>query len=411
MTTDQLYTEKLRQAVHDFIKKNWTKAHQVSYGDAYLGIESIDNKDSFYNDLRDEIEEVLKSKFGLAKASTLSISKDTIRRFLDHNYHKSFSEKNKDVLSIFIGYKDFKDFCINVKSEKAKNWPLKRIVLVGLLVLVILGGWGIRTYSSFRANVPYFEIAKDSELEISNKLKFNYDLKDLSFTKAMLEIDGQVEFLKERKGDISFFARTPGLKRVKLRVDDKVITEKRFLVLNNEWWGSVNLTVPILDKSFLNDGVMQLAYKSLLPNTEEVYAGFQLNKDFGISADEMIFETTVKNSKENGGFWAYDVSINLEGSKEQMSFNLLDPNALIYAKMKIAQTSFDSPKERMALNGMGVYMKEWTKVKVKLKDHLAQIFINEEMAFESEYKGDLCDLTGILYYLKGRGMVDLAISV
>lgn len=202
--------------------------------------------------------------------------------------------------------------------------------------------------------------------------------------KAVIEIEGQLEFLEDRKGFISFIVRSQGLKKVRLRLDDKVFDKKTIFVSTDEWWGSINLTVPLFDQSFIHDGVMQLLNDHLTPNSEEVYATFNLNRDFEVSADEMIFETTVQNSKEIGGFLAYDVSINLEGSKDIMSFNLLDTSAITYAKMKIALLSLDSPKERIDLKKKGVIMDEWVKVKVILRNHSAEIFLNEEKIFESK---------------------------
>jgi hypothetical protein len=50
MTTDQLYIEKLRKAVHDFIQKNWTPSKQISFGDTYDGIQNVLNRNAFYNE-------------------------------------------------------------------------------------------------------------------------------------------------------------------------------------------------------------------------------------------------------------------------------------------------------------------------------------------------------------------------
>lgn len=112
------------------------------------------------------------------------------------------------------------------------------------------------------------------------------------------------------------------------------------------------------------------------------------------------------NSQAIGGNWAYDVSINLNGTDGHMSFNLLDPDAVIYLNMIIAETIFETPAERIPLNKLGIDLSFWRNVKVVLKNQIASIFLDEELIFESPYKGKLGSLTGIQYYIKGRGAVD-----
>jgi hypothetical protein len=89
-----------------------------------------------------------------------------------------------------------------------------------------------------------------------------------------------------------------------------------------------------------------------------------------------------------------------------MTFNLLSPEATVYANVIIAETKFETPSERMKLNNMGVDLSYWRDVKVILKNQVASIFIDNEQIFESTYKGTLGELTGVQFYIKGRGAVD-----
>ncbi len=130
--------------------------------------------------------------------------------------------------------------------------------------------------------------------------------------------------------------------------------KKPVFVKTKKWWGSVNLTRPILDDSYIANGVLRLSEKDAISESKEIYGDFEFHENFGVNADEMVFENRVKNSEEMGGSWAYDVSINLNGRKEYMTFNLLSPEAIVYANMIIAETKFETPSERMKLNNMGV---------------------------------------------------------
>jgi len=130
------------------------------------------------NELRDEIDETLKGKFGLTRASKMSISKDTLRRFLDCNYKRSFGEKNKDLLSVFLGFKDFKAFCLEVNLHKPEVKTLQnKFFFFGIFIvffLIILACWNVT--NSIVKEDPNFALVENQVIEINQLIRFYYDL-------------------------------------------------------------------------------------------------------------------------------------------------------------------------------------------------------------------------------------------
>ncbi|AWV99027.1 hypothetical protein [Arcticibacterium luteifluviistationis] len=412
MNPEILYTYKLREAVHLKIRNDWNKEKQVTFAEKYEGLDSISNKDGFYKEIKDEVDEALSKKFGLAIASRRSVSKDSIRRFLDLSYNKSFSDKNKDAFSVYLGYEHFKDFCLknaNAKEpatqlgDRKSKWylPLAALVVFGLAFIY----WTYGGQSEI--SKPGFVINNGSDLFFDEEIDIDYDLKNLDYNRALFDINGQIEIIQKREGKQKFKFRTPGRRSVRLMVDSKPIKTQILVVKTRDWWGSVNLDKPIYNIPFIDEGVMRLPEELAPVNFKEIYGNFQMFRDFNVKGDALIFETRVKNSAEMGSAWAFDVSVNLFGvDGKQLAFNLLSPDATIYANMLIADTHFKSIEERNELGKLGIDLSYWRDVKVIMKDQVAKMFVDEELIFESPYEGQIGDLCGIQYFIKGRGAVD-----
>lgn len=412
MTPERIYTRKLREAVHFKIRENWDKEKQVTFSKKYEGLDSIDNKDRFYNEIKDEVDEALSKRFGLESASRKSVSKDSIRRFLDTNYDRSFSDKNKDAFSVYLGYQDFKDFCLkNTDGNQIDraSWRINSkwyLILAALLVFGLFLFYLTNEGQSNEGKVG-FVIKSGSDLFLDEAIDIDYDLKSIDYDRAYFDINGQVEFIPKREGNLRFNFRSPGRKSIRLMVDEKALMTQIYFVKTRDWHGSVNLNKPIYDIPFIEKGVMRLPGVLAPKDIKETYGNFQFFKNLGVSGDALVFETRVKNSSEMGSAWAYDVSINLFGKEgKQLAFNLLSPDATIYANMLIADTHFRTFEERVKLNKMGIDLSYWRNVKVVMKEQIARIIVDNEVVFESPYQGQIGDLCGIQYFIKGRGAID-----
>lgn len=395
----------LRTNTHAKIKKNWSFKESIEFGETYNGLSSVRNKDAFYNHILDLIDESLKKKFGLTRASSKSIGKDSVRRFLDLDYNEGFNIKVKDAFAIYNGFDDYSSFCFGLLENQKKSKNTKLFIIAGGLVIAIFCAFFFKTYFKKEKLLPHFTIQNGKEMNAEEPLVLNYDFGDYNYVKALFEIQGQVNFPKNRKGNTKIILRSPGPKTINLRIDDKVIESQKVFVTSKDWWGSINQTVPLLNKAYIHDGVLQLAANSYDSTKKETYGDFQMHKKFGISADNMIFETRVKNPKKNG-FYAYDISINLSGNMNFLTFNMLDPNAKIYNNMTIAQTLFETPDQRVLLDLFGLSLDEWKNVVVKTQNSICTIYLDGKKVFEETYKGKLGDLTSIQFYVKGHGSID-----
>jgi hypothetical protein len=119
----------------------------------------------------------------------------------------------------------------------------------------------------------------------------------------------------------------------------------------------------------------------------------------------MLFEARVLNNAKIEGQWAYDVSVDLVGTRHRTFFNVLAPDAVIYAHAGIAEVELKGSKHP-ALKGLGYAMNDWCVLSMRIENKKAVVFINGKEALTMTYREPLGGLRGIQFYLKGSGAVD-----
>ncbi len=410
-----MYTDKLRKSVVKKIQEDWNAEKVVLFGPTFEGVEAIENKDAFFIEIKDEIDKCLTEKYGFQSATQKSISKDSVRRFFDPNYERSFSDKIKNAFAVYLGYDDFKSFSIETHEGEAheglnrktikSSWKLKAVVLIVLLLL--LSGLG---YSYFitggLTGQSLMKIKGQSTVYVNDPITVDFDLGDRKNKNAMFELMGLVEPIVDQKGELSIYALRPGMAALKLTNNGEVIDSKNVLVKTREWFPSINLTLPLEINQVIRNGIMQVRPDATLNKFGDFYTGFEFYDEFEVSADEMVFEIRAKNAKEIGGIWAYDISIDLVGKEDKVVFNILAPDAAIYSNLQIAQTSFNTPGKKRELLPFAVKMDDWRVIKLKVQDQHAQFFLDNKPIFETDYEGEMGQLLGMQLYMKGTGAID-----
>ena len=405
-----MYTGNLRESVVKKIHEDWNAEKVVLFGPTFKGVEAIENKDAFFIEIKDEIDKCLTEKYGFQRATQKSISKDSVRRFFDPNYDKTFSDKIKNAFSVYLGFDDFKSFSLEshkgFTNNTGKNgWKLRAGFL--LFFLIILSGLAYSYFVSGGLNGQnLMKFTGKSKVYVNDPISVEYDLGERKNKNGMFELMGLVEPIIHKKGEVSLYAQRPGMAALKLINNGEVLDSKKVLVKTKEWFPSINLTLPLELDQVIRNGIMQLRPYVSLTSFGEYYTGFEFYEEFNVSADEMVFEIRAKNSKEIGGIWAYDLSIDLVGKEDKAVFNILAPDAAIYSNLQIAQTSFNTPGKKRELLPFAVKMDDWRVIKLKVQDHHAQFFLDNIPIFETDYEGEMGQLLGMQLYMKGTGAID-----
>ncbi len=166
------------------------------------------------------------------------------------------------------------------------------------------------------------------------------------------------------------------------------------------------MLVPLEKSSFYRNGLLHFP-ANLVPKDkrEDYYPAFLNFRDYGLSADAMRFEARVLNNEKIGGQWAYDVSVDLVGTKHRAYFNVLAPDAILYARAGVAETELTGSHNH-DLKALGIKMDDWCVLAMQILDHEAVISIDGKEALRIPYREELGDLRGIQFYIKGSGAVD-----
>lgn len=407
MSLQQGFTYQLREAVNSHIRKNWNASKAISFGDKYNGIEFVPNKDSFYNEIKDEIDEALLQKYGLENASRRAISKDSVRRFLDEKHVGDFNEKIKNAFSVFLGYEDYRSFCLAHDPPKGIRALVSQPALLTLGVLVIIFiGFTIHYFVKNRFIKKPDITLVNTEVQLGEAMKVSYDLADASYAKAQLSIDGILKDINERQGELEIYPLIPGCQKISLLLNGMEQMSKKFTVYSENWWASVNYAYPMPVSQFQRNGILQIRGFETKDQNGSFQAIFKNFRHFEVPADDFLLEANVKNSKNFGGHWPYAMGVRVTGRSEEVFLNLVAPDALIFAKCDGAGMDFQRPNKLMELNGLTVTdLSDWHHLTLKVRNHTVFLYLNEVEVFKTTYKKDIGELIGVTFEIQDAGSI------
>ena len=281
---------------------------------------------------------------------------------------------------------------------------------LALVTLLILGGvYWYGGNGNSHAEPPLGErltILSVSSPHAPAKITVQYDLRGLDFRQAYISYGKERVIPQRERGTLAFEAFVPLCIAVQLHVDNKILANAPVVIGTDGWEGYLSLLVPLEKESFYRNGQLYLPYHpSPSEAKEDYYPSFLNFREYGLSADAMFFEARVQNNQETGGQWAYDVSVDLIGSKHRAYFNVLSPDAILYARACVSETELNGSKNH-ELKALGYLMDDWCTLAMRIENQTAVIFIDGKEKLTIPYREALGDLRGIQFYFKGSGAVD-----
>lgn len=396
------------------IRAEWAEKW-ASHGERFLGVEGLRSKNAFYNDLADALNDQYKIRYGLAAASEKEIKDHTVRRVLEKGSARNFDDKTCDLLAVYLGYPNWAAYRMREylpPSAPAKLRPTrKRIMwaaLAGIALLALAAaGWQYSWRSgAIPADHERLKLVNTTAAKAPTKLVVHYDLRGMDPRQALIMCGTNSVIPQLEQGQITFEVLLAQAAPIQLFVANKLVCAIPVVIHSEGWEGYLSLRVPLEKTVFYHDGLLNFP-ANLIPEGEheDYYPAFLNFRDYGLSADAMRFETRVMNNEKLGGQWAYDVSIDLVGTKHRAYFNVLAPNAVLYARAGAAETELSGSKNH-DLKALGIRMDDWCVLAMEILSQEAVIFINGQEALRFNYREELGALHGIQFYLKGSGAVD-----
>jgi|GEM_PF-2072152 len=399
---------RLHAHVTTWFRNNWAGNWQ-HHGAHFTGFEKIHNKSSFFEDVKEEIDKRLIRKYGLTAANKKAISTDSIRRFLLQQKN-SFDDKVMEAFLALVdpgmSWSEYREKTFSATyAPSPSRQPGRMIIALATLLLVLAGTWW------------YFQKqGRPDDLSLSatvlpaggfpKAIRVAYDLRKTPYRIARILVGDERINLQDAKGEHTVHSFIPKKLSVKLFLDDQKVKEQVIVVPSEGWFGSINNRIALPKESFLQNGVLQfIASEEMKKAHEETYSSFMYFEEFDIDADNFTLSAEVVNNADIGGVWAYDVSVDVLGTEGNMTFNLLSPDAMVYSRLKVADTDFAEGKRSYVLSQLGVKLDDWSALEVTTKNNTFRLSLNGKVRIQESFEGKLGRLTGIQFYLKGTGAV------
>lgn len=402
---------RLLQAFRAKLEAEWPTKWS-SHGPAFAGVEELPSKNAFYNDLADALNDTYKNRYGIHAAAHREIKVHTVRRIMEEGAVRNYDERTRDLLAVYLGYASWFEYRVGTESAtplQVRSSPLlRRGLLAGIVAVILLALGSLYWYGNQRTLLPSerLTLLGDSLVHAPGQVKVHYDLRGLDFDRAYVAHGNRQVVPQRQEGVLTFTADMPQGSPVQLYVDDKLMAEVTLLIGSDGWEGFMDLLIPLDKSTFYHDGLLHLP-GDLCPtdNEKEYYPAFLNFREYGLSADAMLFEARVLNNAAIGGQWAYDVSVDLVGGRQRAYFNVLAPDALLYAQAGVAEVRRTGSKDKN-LKALGYIMNDWCVLSMRIENHTAVIRIDGREVLSIPYRESLGDLRGIQFYMKGSGAVD-----
>ncbi len=453
MNAEQNHTLQLRLAAIHKIVQEWDEKW-MDFGREFLGHQKLKKKNKFYTVIQEDIDQSIEKRYGKEIPFDMIISKDTVRRFLDLNFQKSFDDKTRNAFAVYLNFDSWEDYVqtqfqvtlpqtvnhyhittlfpvirYNMLQDPLQLEPPKRkyywkYIFVALFVFLSLfvGFYG---YGNWQKNRIFTE---DEKAKVSLKLirrshdfnpcmaDFSYDFSSLSIDSAIVYFGGQTgvldeafQVLKEPRGTFNFVFYKPGIWPIQIKYGKQILTETTIQIKSDGWavwttqFGNGDRSRLYPKRDYYVDGALYLHPEKLALPEDRINYGceYTLVKDFGVDVNQMAVEFRTKNSPDEYGLSCYDTGFHL------ISDNQFDLSVTFRRKgCTFDFTDYNLDYNLISFNRQYLF-EEWTSVRIELKNGKGLIFLDSKAFSDFEYPAeDVTKLRGLLFNTKGSGKLD-----
>lgn len=388
------------------------------FGNSYLPIRKNDFESINLSALVGAILKKNKEKIPEHKLKEFLVSEQTLRRiFEERDKETTFQQTTRNFLSLYIGYQNYQDFLQNADFTNTTpkgnlHWQKTGVVVLLLGLLITIGFvWRNKILSNSiegKLTKVFFE---------SNKapitVRFSYQFNHLNFEHAMLDYSlwrkkDTLELNKTRKSASVCFMH-PTVRTVRLVVDGNILDSTKVIIPSDGWVCGYEEINYLPSEQWRKNGVAHIAKEDLpdVVREQAVYYSFikkVANFDKNLSCDEMVFETRLKNPISEGGINCNDVSVVFTGENHKFLLNLTQKGCSHYAYVHLPDKIIEG--ESNDLSKLGINLDEFVRLKIVFKGKKLQIFINDQLAFQTNYVKSLGKMQATYIGFKGLGSVD-----
>ena len=454
-TTPKKDTDLLCDELLAKLTEEWPTKWASNHGEFFDGPNNVPSLEAFLDALRMDIGLTLAQRWGDRQAVIQNISNDTLSRFFDETYHKTFTRKTLNILAMYAGYVDFADFqqqqqttipapaqVIKVYALLApanRRWleqpgvtyqlpPCRRpadwlwlvVLLAGLLTWAgypyLRAYWSDRPLTSADISSLKFTVAGQNHAYNPAKVTFAYDFSQLNIDTLTVYFGGnkgvaEHNFVKltQPVGTYTFDFYKPGLHLIEANYGQQVLRRVPVYVRSHGWacwyltpnWVNTNLAY---HRFYKNGGLF--LHPNELPNAShrnDYNVWVRRTQPFGIQTDSLTVEYDLKYSPDEYAISCYTHQLELGFANR----------ARFYLNFGRAGCGNFTPKGAPPRRKVTDYslefarlFYEWAHLKMQWKANRLRVWVNNELLTDSPNNVPNGRLVDLGFISKGSAMYD-----
>lgn len=356
----------------------------------------------------------------IQEQTNVRLSPTTLKRIWGKvNYSNAPSINTLNTLAQFAEFKNWRDFKLNIASQKSNTFSKKvipniRIILIlaSLMTLIF-----ISFFSMVGSNQTTFDTSAIKDVQFSsqpvtqglpNSVVFDLDLKGIESDSILIQQywdkTKTVKIKKDQKQATAIYY-TPGHFRAKLLVDGQIIKEHNLFIKSNDWLGMIDYK-PIpkyihhSDLKNKNLSFPKTIFEEIKSNETPLTASFHFVDDFqGTSGDNFTLNTSIKNSYQDKWAVCQNVRIVILGTTGAMVVPFSIPGCV--SDLYLMLNDFYMNGKENDLSAFGFDFSESRDISIEVENQEVTISVDLKEIFTGSYDESIGDFVGIRYRFLG----------
>jgi hypothetical protein len=341
-----------------------------------------------------------------------------------------------NTLAKFLGFEGWREFrqrqtalqsdspaVAKVNVDKVDPKPArKNLIRSGLIgtalcsAVILFVVYGFKGDPKMENKLYKFSSKKVVSEGIPNSVIFDYDASsansDSIFIQQSWDARLRAQVSKDQHQHTSIYY-TPGFFKAKLVVGNEIVREHSLMITSKSWLALVKQEGPVpvyfKDEDFRKGEMISLSEQTLraknIPFQPELpIVSFYNVKDFGnIHTNDFKFETRVRNDYQEGSGACQFSQILLLTEGDVIIIPLSVKGCVSDIGIYFNGKSIDGKTND--LSAFGCDLSQWVNLKVEVKNQKGQIYINENLAYESPWDSNE-KIVGMIFRFQGAGSID-----
>jgi hypothetical protein len=363
----------------------------------------------YYIDLAEDISN--QSKIKISYNTIIRLFERSDKQEKNHNPHKA----TLDALSLYLGYKNWKSFTIEIENKKPKksiNRKIIKQILIYSILIISISSIILFTFKSTKnkhnANLSITESVSSGTPYTAF---FHIDLSNLKHDSAFIDFDNweKPKQLTKTKDTLTTLYIRPGYYNPKILVKNEQIASCPIHVVSDYWYYWVK---SVKANKFSEYKKLDTNSKYLyIPNNKISELGFDTNysfkveyffaKEWNINMDEMKVFWRFKNSSSRP---CKDSYLMMTGANGLVLMRFYAKGCSWLVETIIGDSKISGKED--VYKEFTTDIENWQEVILNISNDLAVISLNNKDIFKTSYSKSMGELKYIHTGFSGSGMVD-----